>query len=223
MNELPYALLLAGATLVGLWWANFFYDRGIEHWRSRKVGHFFGGCALLLAALLFKTWQWPLILAGSFTVILGVSNKLSPNLFRGTGGSGRPTKAMSEVWFPASMCVVWGIGWAVFNRPLESTTFILFMAWGDALTGWVRALKYKTATKGIEGSLTMFGVCALLSWAFLRPIWLGLSCALVGTITEYICGDVSKLKFMRWADDNFFIPVVSAALYFGVLHAIGSL
>ncbi|GAH61714.1 unnamed protein product, partial [marine sediment metagenome] len=40
--EIPFVLLVAGAALVGLWWSNFFYDHGINHWQSRKIGHFFG-------------------------------------------------------------------------------------------------------------------------------------------------------------------------------------
>lgn len=223
LEELPYALLIGGVVVVGLWWANFFFDSGIEHWRSRKVGHWFGGCAILFATLLFKFWMWPIILSSSFTILLGVSNKLSPTLFRGIGGSGRGTKAMSEMWFPLATTIVWIIGWAIFEKPLESTTFILYMAWGDCLTGWIRAFRYKKATKGWEGSLAMLGVCALLAWAFIKPLWLGLLTAIAATITEYVCGDVSKIKYLRWADDNFFIPVVAAALYFGVLYATVSL
>ncbi|GAI15396.1 unnamed protein product, partial [marine sediment metagenome] len=65
--EIPFVLLVAGAALVGLWWSNFFYDHGIKHWQSRKVGHFFGGCAALFAAFLFDYWLIPTILAGLFT------------------------------------------------------------------------------------------------------------------------------------------------------------
>ena len=221
--ELPYVILIAGAALVGLWWANYFLDQGIVHWRSRKVGHFFGGCAALFAALLFHSWVWPVILASLFTVMLGVSNKLSPTMFRGVGGAGRGTRAMSEMWFPLAMTVVWGIGWGIFNKPLESTACILMMAWGDCLTGWIRAFKYKTATKGIEGSLTMFGVSALLAWAFLPILWLGMLTAFVATVVEYICGDVSPVKWLRWTDDNWAIPLTSAIVYFSGIYILGIL
>jgi len=221
--EIPRVILVAGAALVGLWWANYFWDQGISHWRSRKVGHFFGGCAALFAAFLFSYWVIPTILAGLFTAMLGVANKLSPKMFRGTGGSGRGTQAMSEMWFPLAMTIVWGIGWGMFNKPMESTACILMMAWGDCLGGWIRAFKYKTATKGLEGSFATFGVCALLAWAFLPVLWLGILTALGATIVEYICGDVSKVKWMRWADDNFFMPICAAVIYFGGLYALGQL
>lgn len=223
LTELPFVILIAGAVLVGLWWANFFYDQGISHWRSRKVGHFFGGCAILFAALLFKSWVWPIILASLFTLMLGLANRLSPNMFRGTGGAGRGTQAMSEMWFPLATLLVWIVGWGLFNKPLESTACVLMMAWGDCLGGWVRAFKYKTATKGWEGSLVTFGVCFFLALAFLEPLWLGTLTALVATIVEYLCGDVSKIKWLRWTDDNFFIPVCSAAIYFGGLYVLGQL
>jgi len=164
-----------------------------------------------------------MILATLFTLMLGVANKLSPRMFRGTGGSGRGTAAMSEMWFPLAMMVTWGVGWGVFNKPLEATACVLFMAWGDCLTGWVRAFRYKTATKGIEGSGVMLVVSSLIAWAFMSPVWLGILSGLAATITEYICGDVSKVKFLRWADDNFFIPVIAGLVYFGGLYAIGKL
>jgi dolichol kinase len=220
IQEIPFVILAAGIALVGLWWANFFLDSGIVHWRSRKIGHFFGGCAALFAALLFSTWIWPIILAGTFTLMLGLANRLNPRLFRGVGGAGRGTQALSEMWFPLSMTIVWGIGWGILNKPLEATACILMMAWGDCLTGWVRAFKYKTATKGLEGSLAMFGTSVIIAWAFLPVLWIGILTASGATIVEYICGDVSKIKFLRWADDNLFIPLCSAAIYFGLLYIV---
>lgn len=221
--EIPYAVFITGVALVGLWWANYFFDEGIPHWRSRKVGHFFGGCAILFAALLFKSWIFGVVIAGLFTLLLGLANRLSPTMFRGTGGVGRGTQAMSEMWFPLATTLIWGIGWGIFNKPLESTATILMMAWGDCIGGWVRAFKYNTPTKGIEGSLATLGICIILAWGFLKPVWLGILTALVATIVEYICGDVSKIKWLRWADDNFFIPICSAATYFGGLYALGLL
>lgn len=223
INQIPLLLLVAGASITGLWWANYFYDRGISHWRSRKVGHFFGGCAALFAVFLFDSYVLPTILAGLFTLMLGLSNKLAPNMFRGTGGSGRKTKAISEMWFPLSMTIVWWIGWGIFDRAIESTACILMMAWGDCIGGWVRAFKYDKPTKGYEGSLATFVVCSVLAWAFLEPLWLGILVALTATLVEYVCGDVSKVRWLRWTDDNFFMPICSAAVYFGGLYSLGQL
>jgi dolichol kinase len=222
-NEVPVTLLVAGTALTGLWWSNFLFDSGISHWRSRKVGHFFGGCGILFAALLFKTWVIPVALSGLFALLLGIANKVSPRTFRGTGGTGRGTQAMSEVWFPLATMLVWLVGWGFYGRPLQATACILMMAWGDCIGGWVRAFRYTKATKGWEGSLATLGVCFLLAWAFLEPLWLGALTAVAATTVEYFSGDVSKVSWLRWADDNVCMPVIAAAVYFGGLYAIGLL
>lgn len=221
--EIPFVFLIAGAALIGLWWANFFYDHGIKHWQSRKIGHFFGGVAFLFCALLFSSFIWPIILASTFTLMLGGARLIKPNAFRGVGGTGRATQAISEVWFPLVSIPIIGIGWGIFDRPIESIACLLMMAWGDCLTGWVRGLKYETPTKGMMGSLVMFITCLIIAWAFLSPLWLGVIVALVATIVEFICGDVSLVKWLRWADDNWAIPSVSFLAFFGGLYAIGQL
>jgi hypothetical protein len=222
-SQLPYAILLAGGVLLGLWWSNFFYDHGIKNWQSRKVGHFFGGVVFLLCALLFTTFVWTMVLCAMFTIILGAAHFLKPDSVRGVGGSGRGTKALSEVWFPlVAIPIIW-VGWGVWHRPIESVACLLMMAWGDCLTGWVRGLRYTKPTKGWEGSAVMFGTCCIISWAFIQPTWLGIIVAVFATIAEYICGDVSPVKWLRWADDNWAIPLVSAVVLFGGLHALGLL
>jgi dolichol kinase len=223
IQEIPYAILLAGAALLGLWWSNFFYDHGIKNWQSRKVGHFFGGVAFLLCALLFSSFIWTMILATLFTLLLGLAHFVKPNAFRGVGGTGRGTKALSEVYFPLVALPVVGLGWGLWNRPVESVACLLTMAWGDCLTGWVRGLKYTKPTKGWEGSVVMLAVCLVISWAFLKPLWLGASVAFGATAVEFLCGDVSAVKWLRWADDNWAIPVVSAFIFFGGLYISGLL
>lgn len=223
LAEVPFALLIAGVVLLGLWWSNFFFDHGIRHWQSRKVGHFFGGVAFLLCALLFSSFIWPIILAALFTLTLSGARLVEPNAFRGVGGTGRATKALSEVYFPLVSIPILGIGWGIFDKPIESVACLLMMAWGDCITGWVRGLKYKSPTKGMVGSLAMFITCLIIAWAFLSPLWLGAVVALVATIAEFICGDVSPVKFLRWADDNWTIPVCSALVYFGILASTGGL
>lgn len=218
--ELPYALLIAGTALLGLWWSNFFFDHGIKHWQSRKVGHAFGGVALLFCALLFSSWVWPVVIIGGFVLLLGISRIAKPTMFRGVG-SGRGTSTLSEVYFPLIALPVVGVGWGIWHRPVESVACVLMMAWGDCLTGWVRGLRYTKPTKGWEGSLAMFATCMVISWAFIIPISLGAAVAFAATVTEYVCGDVSPVKWLRWADDNWAIPLVSAIVYFGALYVFG--
>jgi len=220
LAEAPFALLIAGAVLVGLYVSNILYDLKVPHYISRKIGHAAGGLGFLLCALLFSSGWWPLIIATGFVIMLWGARFFKPDTFRGVGGTGRPTEAMAEVWFPLASLPVIGLGWIWLDKPLVAISCLLFMAWGDCCTGIVRSRIYGRAVKGLWGSVAMFLSCLIIAWAFISPFWAGAITALVATITEWACGDVGVIK---WADDNWAIPVVSAAVLFGMLASIGGL
>ena len=62
MLEVPYALLIIGVVVVGLWISNILYDLKVPHYISRKIGHSAGGLAFLIAVFVFSAAWWPLIL-----------------------------------------------------------------------------------------------------------------------------------------------------------------
>lgn len=218
--EIPYLILIIGAVMVGLWTSNILYDLKVPHYISRKIGHSAGGLGFLICALLFSEGWWTLILAVGFVLLLGGAKFLKPDAFRGVGGTGRPGSIMAEVWFPLSAIPVIGIGWIWLDRPLAAISCLLFMAWGDAVTGLVRSQVYGRAVKGSWGSVAMFITCLIIAGAFVEPFWAGAITALVATVIEWTCGDVGIIK---WADDNWAIPVVSAATLFGILALAGGL
>jgi len=223
MNYVPLFLLIAGATLVGLWWSNYFVDHGIKHWLARKVGHWFGGIGFLLMPFLFPhNWIIAVVLVGTFAIMLTAARIFKPHTFRGVGGDSRPG-AFAEVYFPWVAIPVLILGWGVWHRPLESVACLLFMAWGDACTGWARALMYEKPTKGIIGSILMFVVCFIIAWAFMSPLWLGTAASAGATLVEWACGDASQIRWLRWTDDNWTIPATAALVYFGGLAALGKL
>ena len=88
LAEMPYAVFIAAAVLVGLWCSNIFYDYKVPQYLSRKIAHMAGGTGLLLCALLFDSWLWPLILAAGFTVLLLGARFIRSNLFRGLAAPG---------------------------------------------------------------------------------------------------------------------------------------
>jgi len=102
-SEIPYALLIAAAVLVGLWCSNIFYDYKVPQYLSRKIGHLAGGTGLLLYALLFDSWLWPLILSVAFTALLLGARFIKGDLFRGVGGTGRPI-AFCRGLVPRGIC-----------------------------------------------------------------------------------------------------------------------
>ena len=216
--DIPYVVLITCATLVGLHIANICYDYKVPHYISRKIGHFAGGAGYLFCVLLFQSPVWPIILSLTFTILLGISRGVGgPYIFRGVAR----TVTLAEIWFPLSSTMVLIVGWGILNEPLVSVACILMMAWGDMVTGLVRHQVYKKPVKGLWGSLAMFIVCLILSWCFIKPLYLGVIVALVATVTEYLCGDVSRVKFLRLIDDNLAIPIVAMLVAFGGLYFIG--
>ncbi len=218
--EIPFAFLVTGSVVVGLWISNTLYDLQIPHYISRKIGHTAGGLAFLMSGILFSSAWWPIIMAVAFGLLLWIARLGRPTTFRGVGGSGRNPNVMAEVWFAWIAVPVFAVGWLWLGRPLVAISCLLFMAWGDAVTGLVRAQVYGKAVKGLWGSLLMLIVCLAISWAFIQPFWIGAVGSVVATFTEWAFGDVGLIK---WADDNWAIPIVSLAAILGALAATGNL
>jgi len=216
--EVPFVILIAGAGLVGLWISNVLFDLKVPHYISRKIGHSAGGLGFLLCALLFSSGWWALIITASFAIMLGGARYVRPTTFRGVGGSGRPKAVMAEVWFPLASLPIIGLGWVWLDKPLIAISCLLFMAWGDMITGIVRSQVYGRPVKGLWGSVAMLATCLVIAWSFIQPFWVGAVAAFIATVTEWACGDVGIIKCL---DDNLAIPLVSAVTIFGILAVIG--
>jgi len=206
LSEIPYAVVVLLVVLVGLWISNVLYDLKVPHYLSRKVGHGAGGVGFLLCGCLFSSAFWPITLSGGFALVLSSARIIKPGAFRGVGGSGRGGNVKSEVWFAAIGVPVFAVGWLWLDKPFVAVSCLLFMAWGDCLTGLVRYRVYGKPVKGLWGSVAMLVVCLVVAAAFLRPFWIGAVGAVVAVIAERVFGDVGMVK---WADDNWAIPVTS--------------
>jgi len=212
ITEFPYVILISGAVLVGLYLANYFYDKGVEQYISRKVGHGVGGVGFLLCVFLFSSAWWPIILAGGFTLLLGGARLLKPKTFRGVGGTGRQ-HALAEVYFPVAGTLSIAIGWGWLGNPWLAVVPILFMAWGDMLTGIVRSRVYGHEVKGNLGSVAMIVVCLIVAY-FFKPYWIGAIGAVVATLAERF----TPLSKGIW-DDNWTI-VLSALVVMTILYSL---
>ena len=205
MRDLPAVGLVAVIAGAGLWVSNLAYDRGIPHYVSRKIGHAAGGLSFL-AAFMFLSSVWSMVLAAAFGAILYSAHWLRPNAFRGVGGTGRSSTAMAEIWFVWVAVPVTFVSWYWLHRPEIAVASLLFMAWGDGVTGLVRARIYHRPVKGWWGSLAMLFVCLALSFAFIHPFWVGATASVLAVAAEYLCGDSGSI---RWADDNLAVPLVA--------------
>ena len=205
LAEAPFAILISGAVLVGLYLANYFYDKGVEQYISRKVGHGVGGMGFVLCVFLFSSPWWPIIIAGCFCLLLGGARLIKPQAFRGVGGTGR-RHALAEVYFPVAGVISLAIGWVWLGNPWLAVVPILFMAWGDMLTGLVRSRLYGREVKGNLGSVAMVIVCLLVAY-FFKPYWIGAIGAVVATLAERF----TPLSKGLW-DDNWTIVLASLAV-----------
>ena len=220
LQDIAFVVVIIGAVMVGLYVSNILYDLKIPQYISRKIGHFSGGLGFLLCALLFDSGWWLFAITAGFFLMLAGARLIKPDAFRGVGGTGRTGPVMAEVYFPLAALPVIAVGWIWLDKPVIAVACLLFMAWGDGVTGIVRSQIYGKAVKGLWGSAAMLVSCLVIAWAFITPFWIGAVGAVVATVVEWACGDVGILK---WADDNWAIPIVSAAVVFGLLAVTGGL
>ncbi len=216
---IPLAVLVAGVVLVGIWVSNIVFDHGVPNYISRKIGHGAGGFAFL-AALFYSTPAWPMAVAVGFGVVLLTARLTKPQLLRGVGGTGRAGTALAEIWFPWVAVPVFAISWLWLGRPEVAVASLLFMAWGDGITGIVRSLVYHRAVKGLWGSLAMLCVCLAIAGVFIRPLWIGVVASFVAVVVERSFGEYG---FFKWSDDNWAIPLASMGTILGLMAAVGVL
>lgn len=210
IQEIPYVVMITAGVILGLYIANLFYDKGIEQYQSRKIGHLAGGIGFLLFPFLFSGFWWPLIVTAGFTLLLLYARWTKPTTFRGVGGSGRP-QALAEIHFPATGIVLIAILWGKFGQPWLAIVPLMFMAFGDSVTAFIRMRVYGREVKGNLGSIGMIITCLLLAY-FIHPYVIGVAGAVTATLAERFT------KTSKYIDDNFTIPLASG-LVMGVLFA----
>lgn len=222
LEDTLWVLLIICLVFMGLVASNVAFDRRLPHYLSRKIGHGVGGVAYLLCYLVFDSGWYTLGLSVAFSIVLLAANLYRPHTFRGVGGSGRATKAISEAAFPLSAIPVTAVGWVLLAQPSTVLACLLFMAWGDMVTGIIRSVVYGKAVKGAAGSWAMMMVCVLIAVALVDPYWVGGIGAGVAVAVEKNCGDVSPITWLRKVDDNFAIPIAAAVAMLPLVELFGN-
>lgn len=164
---------------------------------GRKTIHFLAsGLVALLIPILYKEPFVPFlsaILLAVYTYLPHKKNKLQQWY--------QVKNNTKEVNFAIMGGISILIGW-YFDRTFWLGVIpVLFMSFGDGITGIIRNIKYKKRTKAWEGSLGMLIVCTMIG---LRMGWAGIIAAFLATIVEKIMPIDSNIM-----DDNIAIPIVS--------------
>lgn len=163
---------------------------------ARKVIHFLaGGLTAALVPFVFSSPLLPVALAGFFALATYIPHKTGRLMY----------------WFQdpdniyeVDFCVMWGalIGgaWWFLGDVWLGVAPVLFMAWGDGITGIVRNYFYSKRVKAAVGNVAMLALCAPIG--YLTFGWLGVLAAVAASIIE-------RFEFV---DDNVSVPLLSFAI-----------
>jgi dolichol kinase len=206
LADAAYGLLLFASIVAVLYLSKLIKNPYI----SRKCIHMWVGVVIVAIPLLIKD---PAvvgvfgILLTSFTMVPHMRSKELPWFqFKENFG---------EVYFAALTTLLLTASW--HYDVWLAVTSLLFMAWGDGVTGIVRNFKYHRRYKGIAGTYAMIAVSLPVGfvfygwshgWAF---GWIGVAGALAASYVE-------KLDVM---DDNVSIPVFGYAVMFVLQGLLG--
>jgi dolichol kinase len=173
--------------------------RNVEHnvavYYNRKAIHMLtGGLVAVIVPFIFKTPIFPFAMAMLLAVFLYLPHKVGKLLLW------FQTEANT---YEVSFCIMWGLtitlGWIVSEHNFWFGVLpVLFMSFGDAITGIVRNVLYKRRTKSWWGNL------AMASFSIPTGAMLGIAGIIAGAAASFIEHFESNP-----IDDNVTVPLVS--------------
>lgn len=178
---------------------------------ARKIIHILaGGLVALLIPMynLFKTPIIPSILGVALALVCYIPHKTGKLMYWF-----QDPNNMYEVDFSLMWALTISIGWVLAGGNFWLPAIpLLFMSWGDGVTGIVRNFIFKKRTKHWSGNLAMFLICApigyILGSNINSPIS-GLLAASVASIVEHF-EKIGKYVI----DDNVTVPLSSFIVLF---------
>ena len=196
-------VLLAWVVFVSLFVSKKFYEylrkRGVEDmvavYYNRKVVHMLvGGVCGIIVYFVFTTPLFPLIMSMFIALSIYLPHKMGKLMY---------WFQTKENMFEVSFAIMWGIiitlGWFLSMGDFRFGILpILFMSFGDAITGIVRNVIYKRRTKSWWGNLAM----AIFS------IPTGAILGVAGMLAGAVASLVEHFEF-KYVDDNITVPTFS--------------
>lgn len=173
--------------------------KGFKHnvavYYNRKLIHMStGGLVALVTPFVFKTPLLPLVFASLLAVLTYIPHKTGKLMY---------WFQTEENMYEVSFCIMWGatvtFGWFVSGGNFWFGVLpVLFMSFGDGITGVVRNAMFKRRTKSWWGNLVM----ALFS------ILIGTTLGLPGVLAGCVASLVEHFEFPP-IDDNVTVPLSS--------------
>jgi phytol kinase len=175
-------------------------SRGVSHvkavYYNRKIIHILaGGLVALTVPYLFQTPLLPGILA----TVLAIATYLPHR-----NGKLMYWFQVEDNMYEVNFCIMWGLvislAWLIFHNWWYGVIPIVFMAFGDGVTGIVRNILYNRRTKAWIGNLAM----ALLTIpvGYITLGYIGGLAGLIASITEHF-------EIKPIIDDNITVPLIS--------------
>lgn len=165
---------------------------------ARKVIHFLaGGLTAMLLPILAREPLVPAALALGLALVTYIPHRIGRLMY----------------WFQdpdniyeVDFILIWGLivlfTWYIDKTFWTGVIPVLFMAYGDGITGIIRNLKYSKRTKAWEGTAGMLVLCIIIG-AKMGP---------AGILAGIVCSFVERIENI---DDNLTVPTVSLFILLG--------
>ncbi|MGC8632532.1 MAG: dolichol kinase [Thermoprotei archaeon] len=202
--DLPAAVILtAWAAFVTYYIAKKTYDYALRRGRSnnsavylsRKVIHFLaGGLVAFCVPFAFHEPVVPLLIAAILSIAVYMPHRTGKLLYWFQD---------PENSYEVDFTIMWGLiiflSWFIDPSFWLGVIPVLFMSWGDGITGVIRNFVYGKRVKGAYGSLGMLAVTLPIGMTL---GYFGALAAVVSTAAE------------KWGriDDNLLVPAISFAI-----------
>jgi dolichol kinase len=157
---------------------------------SRKAIHFLaGGITAMLLPFIAHEPVVPAITAFLLALITYFPHKLDRRMYWF-----QDPENLYDVHFTLSWGFIIFFSWFIDRSFWLGVIPVLFMAYGDGITGVIRNLKYNKRTKAWEGTLGMLIICIII----------GAKMGFIGIFAGIVC---SLLERVEGIDDNITVPV----------------
>lgn len=168
---------------------------------SRKVIHFLaGGLTAMLLPFVAREPILPAMMAFGLAIVTYVPHKLNRRMYWF-----QDPENVYDVDFTLSWGLIIFLTWYIDKSFWLGVVPVLFMAYGDGITGIIRNLKYNRRTKAWEGTAGMLILCIII----------GAQMGAAGIFAGIVCSFVERIENI---DDNITVPAISLVILVGAYY-----